>query len=224
MERVRKDLSWFVCFSVSSVLNKKPTLYFVHWTEDVFKLYCDESSDRFGFCRFSNGNPPPPPLVVRGLTHLFWTMTPASRGDGHQESYDANVSHFVLHTSSLISLLSCSVQAGSAQHRFRERWRSLQIICTNIVCLHHPPSFFFFLSVSLLAPLVWLFLFLLSLSVLLHLCFSHWALSLSLSLSVLQEEVGCHVDVVIWSSECLEGINPGKTHFHQPCNLWDKKK
>lgn len=111
-------------------------------------------------------------------------MTPASRGDGHQESYDANVSHFVLHTSSLISLLSCSVQAGSAQHRFRERWHSLQIICTNIVCLHHPPSFFFFLSVSLLAPLVWLFLFLLSLSVLLHLCFSHWALSLSLSLSV----------------------------------------
>lgn len=150
-------------------------------------------------------------------------MTPASRGDGHQESYDANVSHFVLHTSSLISLLSCSVQAGSAQHRFRERWRSLQIICTNIVCLHHPPSFFFF-------PFpfrFWLLWFGCSSSCFLSLSsFTSVFLtehSHSLSLSVLQEEVGCHVDVVIWSSECLEGINPGKTHFHQPCNLWDKK-
>ena len=37
--------------------------------------------------------------------------------------------------------------------------------------------------------------------------------------SVLQEEVGCYVDVIVGGSEGLQGIRSGEAHFHQPGNL-----
>lgn len=80
------------------------------------------------------------------------------------ESYDANVFHFVLHTSSLISLILGSVEVKSAQHCPREQWHSLQIICTNIVCLHHSLSHSFFPKCSLCSSALVAFLPVFSLS------------------------------------------------------------
>ena len=37
--------------------------------------------------------------------------------------------------------------------------------------------------------------------------------------SVLQEVVGCHVDVIVGSPECLQGVDPREAHFDQPGNL-----
>lgn len=72
--------------------------------------------------------------------------------------------------------------------------------CFDSLCFH---SFFFFL--------LWLLGFSLSLSVVNQLPLST---TTELFHSVLQEEVSCHINVVVWSSEGLQGIDPGETHFH----------
>lgn len=130
---------------------------------------------------------------------------------GPSESYDANVSHFLLHTSSLIRLLLGSIQVGSAQHCFWKQWQPWDYLYKFCLCsLPFSRSFYPF------SPCFGCFL---------RLCPHSPVLTErslpSLSLSVLQQEVSCHVDIVVWSSQGLEGINPGKTHFYQPCNLWE---
>lgn len=79
------------------------------------------------------------------------------------ESYDANLFHFVLHTSSLKGLILHSDQVRSGQHCSREQRQRLQIICTNIThLLSFSPSNCRSLSLFSFLPSLLLLLFQLS--------------------------------------------------------------
>lgn len=124
-------------------------------------MYCEGNSDLFGFCIFWKREPPHPLELERSNSSApsndarFTQQRPS-------ESYDANVSHFVLHTSSLISLLRGSVQvgqpdttSGSCDTAFT---LSVQIFFASIIHLFSfSPTFslrFVFLNSSaLVAPL-----------------------------------------------------------------------
>lgn len=126
-------------------------------------MYCEGSSDLFVFLY----------IVLRGNPH--WSSessnSSAPRADAcftqqrPSESYDANVSHFVLHTSSLISPRWGSVQFGQPDTTSQ---------CSDTACrlalqIFPSPSFTFchslrhFLSVLFLSPLLQLLLSLCSL-------------------------------------------------------------
>lgn len=157
-----------------------------------------KSSDLFGFCIFFKGNPP---WSSRSHSSALSNDARFTRRQPSQ-SYDANVFHFVLHTSSLISLLSGSVQVGSAQHCFREQWQPSDylyiyhlssLLFSIIHRISSSPTFslrFAFCSSALVASLS-------AFSLCPHSPLFFSLSSRSLSLSVLQKEVGGHVDIVI---------------------------
>lgn len=156
------DLNWHLCFSPTSFKDRTHFL-FAGLDAVFFMMYCEGSSDRFVFLY----------IVLRGNPH--WSSessnSSAPRSDAcftqqrPSESYDANVSHFVLHTSSLISRLWSSVQFGQPDTTSQ---------CSDTACrlalqIFPSPSFTFrhslrhFLSVLFLSPLLRLLLSLCSL-------------------------------------------------------------
>lgn len=108
----RWGFSWFVCFSVSFVKTKSPLYTGSSGLKTAFRMYCKKSSDRFGFCIFFKGIPfesYSPPL---SYDTCFTLWQPS-------ESYDANVLHFVLHTSPLIWASSDSFRIRSDKRCLR---------------------------------------------------------------------------------------------------------
>lgn len=111
-------------------------------------------------------------------------MEPVSHNDGHQKAL-THVSHFVLHTSSLISLPWGSLRSGSPALFHRH---SLLIICTNIKSAIHLSSFSQF----------WLLFRLLCFG-----CSSSWLPSLSFrSSSFILSEL--HLHLYFYSSQCCK--------------------
>lgn len=103
-------------------------------------MYCEGNSDLFGFCIFWKREPPHPLELERSNSSApsndarFTQQRPS-------ESYDANVSHFVLHTSSLISLLRGSVQVGQPDTTSGSCDTAFTLSVQIFFRLHHSPFF-----------------------------------------------------------------------------------